>query len=75
MTEVVLNEDQARLVTSAVDGVVFRDSSGNVLVSVPSRRNEGEEQIIEEAQRRLASDQPRYTYAEMMDRVTAAGKK
>jgi hypothetical protein len=75
MTEVILSDDQAKLVTSAADGVLFRDSSGNLIARIPCRLYEGEEEIIAEAKRRLASDQPRYTFAEVMAHLDMVEKQ
>lgn len=69
MTEIVLTSDQSQLFSQATDGVVFCDSAGNVIARVPPVISKEEAAIIAEAKRRLASDQPRRTSAEMRARL------
>jgi hypothetical protein len=69
MTEILLTPDQSQLFVTATDGVVFRDSSGNVIVRVPPVFSEQETAIVAEAKRRLASDQPRRPSADVLARL------
>ncbi|MCC7476699.1 MAG: hypothetical protein IT425_15020 [Pirellulales bacterium] len=69
MTEIILTGDQTSLLVSATDGVVIADSLGNVIVRLPPKISEEESAIIEEAKRRLASDQPRIPSSEVLARL------
>ena len=54
---------------SATDDVVIADSQGNVIVRLLPKISEKEAAIIEEAKRRLASDQPRIPSSEVLARL------
>jgi hypothetical protein len=69
MTEIVLTGDQSRQFASATDDVVFCDAAGNIIVRVPPVISEEERAIIAEAKRRLASDQSRRPWAEVLARL------
>jgi hypothetical protein len=69
MTEIILTGDQMHQLASATDDVVIADSQGNVIVRLPPKISEKEAEIIEEAKRRLASDQPRIPSAEVLARL------
>jgi hypothetical protein len=69
MTQITLTSDQSQIFASATDGVVFCDASGNVIARVPPLISDEEAEIIAEAKRRLASDQPRIPSAEVLARL------
>jgi hypothetical protein len=69
MTQITLTSDQSRLFASATDGVVFCDAAGNIVARVPPTRTETEAAIVEEAKRRLSSDQPRRASASVLERI------
>jgi hypothetical protein len=69
MTEIILTTDQSRQFASAMDGVVFCDAAGNVIVRVPPICTEKELTIVNEAKRRLASDQARRPSADVLARL------
>jgi hypothetical protein len=71
MTEIILTPAQTQQFSQATDGVVFCDAVGNVIVRVPAKFSEDESTIIEEAKRRLASDQPRRPFSEVVNRLKA----
>lgn len=66
MTRIVLNDEQAAAVSLVLEPVHVFDSKGNVLgVFTPIWTA----QEIAEAKRRLASDQPRLTTAEVLEHL------
>jgi hypothetical protein len=69
MTEIILTGDQLQQLASATDDVVIADVQGNVIVRLPRRISAEEAEIIEEAKRRLASDQPRIPYSDVLKRL------
>jgi len=69
MTEIILTGDQMHQLASATDDVVIADGQGNVIVRVPPRISEKEAAIVEEAKRRLASDQARIPSSEVLARL------
>jgi hypothetical protein len=69
MTEIILTGDQAHQLASATDDVVIADGQGNVIVRLPPKMSENEAAIVEEAKRRLASDQPRIPSSEVLARL------
>jgi hypothetical protein len=69
MTEIILTGDQMHQLASATDDVVIADSQGNVIVRLPPKISDQEAEIIEEAKRRLASDQPRIPSSEVLARL------
>ena len=69
MTEIILTGDQMHQLASATDDVVIADGRGNVIVRLPPKISEKEAAIIEEAKRRLASDQPRIPSSEVLARL------
>lgn len=69
---IVLDDDQARTLATAKDAVELRDRRGNPLGTVPprSRAESGfTEEEIAETRRRLASDEPRLTTRQVLDRL------
>jgi hypothetical protein len=71
MTEIILTSDQSQQFANAIDGVVFCDTAGNIVVRVPPVCSQEELAIMAEAKRRLASDQPRRASAEVLARLGA----
>lgn len=71
MTEIILTSDQVQQFTSATDGVIFRDATGSVVVRVPPLHTAEEQATVAEAKRRLASDQPRLSSADVLERIGA----
>jgi hypothetical protein len=69
MTEIILTGDQMHQLASATDDVVIADGHGNVIVRLPPKISEEEAAIIAEAERRLASDQPRIPSSEVLARL------
>ncbi len=69
MTEIILTGDQMHQLASATDDVVIADGQGNVIVRLPPKISEKEAAIIEEAKRRLGSDQPRIPSSEVLARL------
>ena len=69
MTEIILTGDQMHQLASATDDVVIADGQGNVIVRLAPKISEEEAAIIEEAKRRLASDQPRIPSSEVLARL------
>jgi hypothetical protein len=69
MTEIILTPAQTQQFSQATDGVVFCDAVGNVVARVPPKISKEEAAIIEEAKRRLASDQPRIPSSEVLARL------
>jgi hypothetical protein len=64
LLEIVLTEEQAQVVTIALRPVQVRDRKGNVLGTFTPVWTEAH---IAEAKRRLASNQPGYSLAEVLD--------
>jgi len=64
MQQLVLTDEQAKLVASALKPVQVCDSRGNVLGTIEPIWTEED---IADAKRRLASDEPRYTTAQVME--------
>jgi hypothetical protein len=75
MTEIILTSDQVQLFTTATDGVIFRDSSGSVVVRVPPVLTSDEQGLVAEAKRRLASQQPRIPSSEVLERIGVRGNE
>jgi len=69
VTEIILTSDQTQLLVNASDGVVFCDTTGNIVVRIPPKLDEEELAIVAEAKRRLASDQPRIPSSEVLARL------
>jgi hypothetical protein len=63
MPHIVLNEEQAKIVATALEPVQLRDAKGYVLRTIPPIWTEED---IAEAKKRLASDEPRYTTAQVL---------
>jgi hypothetical protein len=71
MTEIILTGDQMHKLASATDDIVIADSQGNVIVRLPSKVSDEEASIIAEAKRRLAADQPRHPFSDVLKRLKA----
>jgi hypothetical protein len=69
MTEISLTGDQMQQLASSTEDVVIADGQGNVIVRLPPKVSAKEAAIIEEAKRRLASDQPRIPSSEVLARL------
>jgi hypothetical protein len=63
MPHIVLSEEQAKVVASALQPVQVRDAKGTVLGVIPSIWTEED---IAEAKRRLASNGPWYTTEQVL---------
>ncbi|MBV9126023.1 MAG: hypothetical protein JO112_21940 [Planctomycetes bacterium] len=72
MIQIVLNDEQAKTVASSLKPVQVRDGKGNVLGYIAPLWTEED---IAEARRRLASDQPRYTTAQVLEYLRSLEKK
>jgi hypothetical protein len=66
MTQIILTGDQVHQFASATDDIVFADGHGNVIVRLPAKVSKDEAAIIEEAKRRLASNQPRVPFSDVV---------
>jgi len=75
VTEIILTNDQMQLFSNATDGVVIADSQGNVIVRVPPKISDVEATIINEAKQRLASDQPRVPFSDVLKRLKERERK
>jgi hypothetical protein len=68
MTQLILTEEQARIVAQAPGGVEVCDPWGNVMGRLTPPYSAAD---IAEARRRLASDQPRYSADQVRARLEA----
>jgi uncharacterized protein YmfQ (DUF2313 family) len=68
MKEVILSEEQAKIVSEAVGPVTVRDANGNVLGHIDPPLTP---QMIAELKRRAKSPGPRYTGAQVQARLQA----
>jgi hypothetical protein len=64
MLHIVLTDEQAKVVATALKPVQVRDTRGNVLGCINPVWTEED---IAEARRRLASDEPYYTTAQVLE--------
>jgi len=72
MLQLVLTDEQAKQLTKELKPIEVCDSRGNVLGTFTPFWTEED---IAEAKRRLASDEPRYTFAEVMEHLRSLEKK
>jgi hypothetical protein len=72
MQHIVLTEDQAKVVAAALQPVQVRDTRGNVLGSIAPVWTAED---IADARRRLASDEPRYTTAQVLEHLRSLGQQ
>lgn len=70
MTQIILTGDQMHQLASATDDVVIADGPGNVIVRLPPKISAEEAAIIDEAKRRLASDQSRVPFSDVLERLS-----
>lgn len=75
MTEIILTGDQMHQLASATDDVVIADGKGNVIVRIPPKISEKEAAIVDEAKRRLASNQPRVPFPDVLKRLKERAKE
>lgn len=68
MPELILTEDQAKIVTQALGPVTVRDATGNVLGHIEPKLTP---EMIAELKRRAASPGPRYTGEQVQARLRA----
>jgi hypothetical protein len=66
MPHIVLSEEQAEVVACAVEPVEVRDSRGKVVATIDRSHSPWD---VAEAKRRLASDQPRFTSAQVREHM------
>ncbi len=69
MTDIVVTDEQAQVIVNSTDEVLIRDQNGNVLGRIVSEPSPDDAAILDEAKRRLASDQPRYTTRQVLDHL------
>jgi hypothetical protein len=72
MLQIVLTDEQAKVVATALKPVQVRDGQGNALGWINPVWTEED---IAEAKRRLASDEPRYTTAQVLEYLRSLEKK
>lgn len=66
MPHIVVNEDQARIISESSESIEIRDRSGKHLGYVAHGFND-EDIVI--AKQRMASDEPRYTTQQVLDHL------
>jgi hypothetical protein len=71
MPELILTEEQARVVAEALAPVRVRDGRGNVLGTIAPIWTEED---IADARRRLASAEPRYSTAQVLEYLRSLEK-
>ena len=69
MTQITLTSDQTAQLVNASDEVVITDSAGNVVVRLAGKISAEEAEIIAEAKRRLASDEPRIPFSDVVNKL------
>jgi hypothetical protein len=74
MTQIILNDDQVRTLREATDTVQVCDKSG-IPIGYLARSTKATPEEIAEARRRLSSDGPWRTTAEVLDRLRRAGSE
>jgi hypothetical protein len=72
MIQIVLNDEQAKIVASAHKPVQVCDGSGNLLGIIAPTWTEAD---IADAHQRLASKEPRYTTAQVLEHLRALESK
>jgi len=72
MLQIVLSDEQAKVVASALKPVQVCDREGNVLGCIAPIWTEED---ITEAKRRLAADEPRYTTAQVLEYLRSLDKR
>jgi hypothetical protein len=71
MPQIILTEEQARVVAAAAEPVLVRDGRGKLVGVIPPPWSEAD---IAEAQRRRESDEPRHTTAQVLDYLRSLGQ-
>ncbi len=72
MPHIVLNDEQARIILESAESIEIRDRSGKHLGYVAHRFTDEDIAIAKE---RMASDEPRYTTQEVLDRIQSLDQK
>jgi hypothetical protein len=72
MPHIILTDEQAKIVASALQPVQVKDAKGNILGSIPPIWTEED---IAEAKQRLTSDEPRYTTAQVLEYLRSLEQK
>jgi hypothetical protein len=72
MPHIVINEEQARIIAGATEGVEIRDPQGRHMGYVAHGFTEDDIAI---ARQRCTSDEPRYTTPEVMDHLKSLEDK
>jgi hypothetical protein len=72
MPEIVLTAEQARVVAGSLVPVMVRDGNGNTLGRIEPIWTAED---IADAKRRLASDEPRYTTAQVLEHLRSLESK
>jgi hypothetical protein len=72
MNQLVLTDEQAKVVATALKPVSVVDSRGNVLGTIDPLWTEAD---VAEAKRRLASDEARYTTAQVLEHLRSLEKE
>ena len=73
MRELVLDDEQATVVCGSTEEVLVRDRRGMLLGHLRPALAPADAAHIEEAKRRLASNQPRYTTAQVIGHSLGSG--
>ncbi|MBP86661.1 MAG: hypothetical protein CMJ64_08095 [Planctomycetaceae bacterium] len=71
MAEITLNDEQAKILAHSGEVVIVRDPRGNVIGHLAPNKARDEAAIVAEAKQRLASNQPRYSTAEVLDHLSS----
>jgi hypothetical protein len=72
MEHIVVNDQQARLISEATESIEIRDAKGSHLGYVAHGFTEEDIAI---AKQRSASDEPRYTTAQILDHLRSLDRK
>ena len=72
MPQIILDDEQAKLLASSLKPVEVRDRQGNLLGVIPPVWTEEE---VADAKKRLASNEPRYTTAEVLEHLRSLDRK
>ena len=72
MLQLVLTDEQAKQLAEELKSLEVCDSQGNVLGTFTPLWTEAD---IADAKRRLASDEPRYTFAQVMEHLRSLEKQ
>jgi hypothetical protein len=75
MAHIVLTEEQMRQLNQSPERIEVRDPRNNPIGYLQLQISDFTPEEIEEARRRLASDQPRYTTAQVLAYLRSLEKK